>query len=425
VSTFTIRGGRVLCPATDRDGIADVHIADGRIVAIGAAPAGFRAARKVDAAGRLVLPGLVDLCARLREPGAEYKATIASECAAAVAGGITVLCCPPDTRPVIDTPAVVELIHQRAAAAGGADVHVIGALTRGLDGEVLAEMHALRRAGCRGVGDAGRAIASSEVLRRALEYAAGCGLTVFLEPVDPQLANHGAVHEGVVSTRLGLPPVPAAAEAVAVARALVLAEETGASLHLGRISAAASVRQIAAARARGVAVSADTGICHLLLTDADVAGYDAMCHLRPPLRSAADRDALVAAVATGVIDAVTSDHQPHEADAKAAPFSLTEPGASTLDLLLPLLLRVVAEGRLDLMHALKAATVAPARILGLEPPRLDPGAPADVVVVDPDAEFTVDAAALRSAGRNTPFLGWRLRGRVGFTLLRGRVVYEA
>lgn len=420
---ISIRGGRVLCPATGHDGVTDVHVADGRIAALGAAPRGFRADTVLDAGGKLVLPGLVDLCARLREPGAEHKATIATETAAAAAAGVTTLCCPPDTRPVVDTPAVVELIHQRAAAAAMSDVCVLGALTQGLAGSVLAEIHALKVAGCRGVGDAGRAIASSEVLRRAMEYAAGCGLTVFISPEDPVLRNAGVMHEGAVSTRLGLPPVPASAEVVAVARALVLAEEAGARLHLGRISAAGSVRQIRAARERGVAVTADTGICHLHLTDADVGAYDANCHLVPPLRAAADRDALIEGVATGIIDAVCSDHQPHDADAKAAPFSLTEPGASTLDVFLPLLLQLVRDRRLDLTRAIAAVTATPARILGNAPAQIAAGAVANIVVVDPKAEFEVRAAELRSAGRNNPFVGRRLRGRILATMLRGSWVF--
>jgi dihydroorotase len=423
MTRISIRGGRVVCPATGQDGIADVHVADGRIVALGKAPRGFRADTEFDAAGKLVLPGLVDLCARLREPGAEHKATIASEAAAAVAGGITTLCCPPDTRPVVDTPAVAELMHQRAAAAAGADVCVLGAMTRGLEGEVLAEMQALKAAGCCGVSDAGRAITSSEVLRRAMEYAAGCGITVFISPLDPVLGNAGVMHEGAVSTRLGLPPVPASAEVVAVARALVLAEEAGARLHLGRISAAGSVWHIRAARERGVAVTADTGICHLHLIDTDVGGYDANCHLVPPLRAAADRDALVEGVASGVIDAVCSDHQPHDADAKAAPFSLTEPGASTLDVFLPLLLELVRDRRLEMARAVAAVTAAPARILGLAPVRIAAEAVANITVVDPDAGFEVSAAALHSAGRNNPFVGRRLHGRVLATMLRGAWVF--
>ena len=418
-----IHGGRIVCPASGQDHVADLHVADGRVAAIGAAPAGFRADRKIDAEGKLVLPGLVDLCARLREPGAEHKATIASETAAAAAAGITALCCPPDTLPVVDTAAVLELINQRTAAAGKTQVLVLGALTQGLEGSVLAEMQALKAAGCRGVSDAGRAITNSEVLRRAMEYASGCDLTVFIQPEDPHLRNAGVMHEGATSTRLGLPPIPSSAETVAVARALLLAEETGARLHLGRISAAGSIHLIRAARERGVAVSADTGICHLHLIDADVDGYNSRCHLIPPLRGTADRTALIEAVADGVIDAVCSDHQPHDADAKSAPFSLTEPGASTIDLLLPLLLKLVQEGKLPLSRAVAAATAAPARILGLNQGRLEKDGPANLVVVDPDAEYEVTTATLHSAGHNNPFLGQRLRGRVLATILHGRLVF--
>jgi len=419
-----IRGGRVLCPASGRDQVADVYVADGRVAAIGAAPARFRPEQELDAGGKLVLPGLVDLCARPREPGSEYKSSLASECAAAAAAGVTTLCCPPDTNPVVDTPAVLELINQRAVAAGKAQVLVLGALTLGLEGNVLSEMQTLKAAGCRGVSDAGRAVTNSEVLRRAMEYAAGCGLTVFIQPDDPQLRNGGVMHEGATSTRLGLPPIPASAETVAVARALLLAEEAGARLHLGRISAAGSIFQVRAARERGVAVSVDTGICHLHLIDADVNGYKSNCHLAPPLRGAADRAALIEAVADGVIDAVCSDHQPHDGDAKAAPFSLTEPGASTIDVLLPLMLKLVQDGKLSLSRAMAAVTVGPARILGLERGRLDQDAPADLIVVDPDVEFEVTTAMLNSAGHNCPFLGQRLRGRVLATILQGRLVFR-
>ncbi len=419
-----IQGGRVICPASKQDHVADVYVAEGRIAGIGKAPAGFRADEKIAAAGKLVLPGLVDLCTRLREPGAEHKATIASESTAAAAAGITAVCCPPDTLPVVDTPAVVELINQRAAAAGKTQVLVLGALTQGLEGLVLAEMQALKTAGCRGVSDAGRPINNSEVLRRAMEYAASCDLTVFIQPEDTQLRNAGVMHEGATSTRLGLPPIPASAETVAVARALLLAEESGARLHLGRISAAGSLHLIRAARQRGVAVSADTGICHLHLTDTDVGDYDSFRHLIPPLRGASDRTALIEAIAEGVIDAVCSDHQPHDTDAKAAPFSLTDPGASTLDLLLPLMLQLVHDKKIPLVTAISAVTAAPARILGLDQGRLEKDRPANLVVVDAEMEFAVTGAILRSAGQNSPFMDRRLRGQVLATILQGRLVYQ-
>jgi dihydroorotase len=419
-----IRNGSFLPPGGKRERKADIFIADGRIAAIGRAPRGFRPEREIDAAGRLVLPGLIDLAARFREPGAEHKATIASESLAAVAGGVTTVCCPPDTQPVIDTPAVVELIHRRAAAAGRVRVHAIGALTHGLQGERLAEMHALRSAGCVGVGNALRPQSDSEVLRRAMEYAAGCGLTVFLHAEDQYLRNSGVAHESAVSTRLGLPPIPAAAETVALSRALLLMELTGARVHFCRITTARGVRLIAEAKAAGLPVSADAGICHLLLDEQAIDGYDANCRLDPPLRSAADREALCRGVANGTIDAICSDHQPHDADAKAAPFGLTEPGASTIELLLPLLLELVNSAGVPLARAVDAVTRRPAAILGLDCGVLETGAPADLAIVDRRAARVVEAESMLSAGKNTPFGGRRLRGRVTHTLLAGAVVHE-
>ena len=299
-----IRNGRIIDPAAGVDRQADLYIADKLIAAVGRSPAGFQPDREIDAAGKWVLPGLVDLCARMREPGAEHKATIASEAAAAAAGGVTSVCCPPDTQPVIDTPAVVELIHRRAKAARQSRIYTQGALTRALAGERLAEMHALKRAGCLAVGNACQPITNSEVLRRAMEYAANCGLPVFLHAEDPFLRNAGVAHEGAVSTRLGLPPIPQAAETVAVSRALLLVECTGARLHFCRLSAARSVALVAEAKKSGLPVSADVGICHLLLTDQDLIGYEANCHLIPPLRTLADQRALRQALSDGIIDAV-------------------------------------------------------------------------------------------------------------------------
>lgn len=418
-----IRNGRIIDPAAGVDRQADLFIADKIIAAVGRSPPGFQADREIDASGKWVLPGLVDLCARLREPGAEHKATIASECAAAVAGGVTSLCFPPDTDPVIDTPAVVELIHRRARAARQTRVYALGALTHALAGERLAEMHALKRAGCLAVTNAGHPVTNSEVLRRAMEYAASCELPVFLHAEDYDLRNGGVVHEGAISTRLGLPPIPAAAETVAVSRALMLAECTGARVHFCRLSAARSVALIAEARKAGLPVSADVGICNLRLTVDDVIGYESNCHLNPPLRTLADQRALRQALADGTIDAVCSDHQPHDLDAKSAPFSMTEPGASTIELLLPLLFGLVHDGTLPLMRAVAAITQAPADILGIEAGTLAMGAPADVVVVDAQEAYTVRAQEMRSAGKNTPFAGWEVAGKISHTLVGGRVVF--
>jgi dihydroorotase len=420
-----ISGGRLVDPAGAVNAVLDLYIADGRIVAQGAAPQGFKADRTIDARNRLVIPGLVDLCARLREPGQEHKATIASECRAAVAAGITTLCVPPDTQPVIDTPAVVELIHQRAARCDLASVYALGALTRGLAGEALAEMAALKAAGCIGVSNALAPLLNSQVLRRALEYAATCGLKVHLYCEDTYLRNGGVVHEGPVSTRLGLPGIPETAETVALCRALLLVEQTGAQAHFCRLTTARAVHLIAEAQRRGLPVTADVAVTHMFLCDRDINGFNPNAHLIPPLRTEQDRDGLCAGLAAGTIAAVCSDHQPHDEDAKAQPFVATQPGASTLEALLPLTLRLAAEGAIPLMTAIAAVTWQPARILGLAVGSLQPGQTADVCIVDPESIRTITAAHLLSAGKNTPFAGWRIKGRVTHTLRAGRLVHEA
>lgn len=425
MTRLRIRNGRIIDPANGIDRQGDLYVADKRVAAVGDAPAGFSAGREIDATGSYVIPGLVDLCARFREPGAEYKATIASEAVAAAAGGVTSVCCPPDTVPVIDTPAVVELIHRRAAAARKVRVYPLGALTHALGGERLAEMHALKHAGCIAVSNACAPIPNSEVLRRAMEYAASCALPVFLYAEDHYLRNAGVVHEGAIGTKLGLPPIPHAAETVAVSRALLLMERTGVHLHFCRLSSARSVALVAAAKSAGLPVSADVGICQLHLSDRDVDGYEANCHLIPPLRTLEDQHALRQALADGTIDAVCSDHQPHDADAKAAPFSLTEPGASTIEFLLPLILELARSGVLPLPRALEAVTYRPAQLLGIQAGTLAVGAPADIVIVDPEPSYTVQLESMHSAGKNTPFAGWELRGKVRHTLIGGRVVFEA
>ena len=425
MTRIRISNARLLDPAARREAKGDLCIAEGRIVSAGRTPAGFTADQELDAKGLLVMPGIVDLSARFREPGAEHKAGIAGESLAAAAGGVTTACCPPDTNPVIDTPAVAELIHRRGADCGLARIRALGALTQGLQGERLAEMRALKLAGCPAVSNARAPIPNSEVLRRALEYAASCDLPVFLYAEDHHLRNNGVVHEGAMSTRLGLPAIPAAAETVAVSRALQLAELTGARIHFCRISTATSVKLIAHAKSAGLPVTADAAICNLLLIDEDVAGYDSNCHLLPPLRSSADRDALRAAVADGTLDAICSDHQPHDEDAKAAPFSMTEAGASTIEHLLPLVFHLATEAELDLRTVIAAVTRGPAAVLGGNSGCLEAGADADVLLVDPGHAFTVSGEHMRSAGRNTPFGGWKLKGRVVRTLLGGRVVFES
>jgi len=420
-----INGARVVDPANGVDTITDVSIADGRVQSVGKLPDGFDAERTLDASGLVLIPGIVDLRARLREPGAEHKATIGSESRAAVRGGITTLCCPPDTDPVIDTPAVAELIHQRAAAAGLARVEVLGALTRDLDGQNLAEMGALAEAGCLGVSNALQPVRDTEVMRRAMEYAATFGLTVFVHAEDPWLAKGRLVHDGAVGTRLGLPGIPEIAETIGVARELLLVEQTGTRVHFCHLSTGPAVDMIRDAQTHGLPVSADVAIHQLFLSEEDVGLFDANCHVRPPLRSLDDRARLRAGVRAGVLASICSDHQPHELDAKLNPFAETEPGISALDSLLALVLGMVDDDELTLPQAVAALTSGPAAALGIDRGTLSVGAPADVCLFDPDAHWVLDDASMLSRGHDTPFKGRALKGRVRCTLVDGRVVFES
>jgi len=420
---MVIQGGRVIDPACQTDVVADLFIADGRIAGLGQPPAGFVPERVIDAGDCIVCPGLIDLCARLREPGQEQKATIASETRAAAAGGITTLVCPPDTEPVIDEPTVVEWIRRRTKFAGRARVLTLGALTHRLRGEHLAEMAALKEAGCVGVSDGERPMANSRVLRRALEYAATFNLTVFLTPRDAELGS-GLAHEGQVATRMGLTGIPVAAETGMIARDLELIRDLGVRVHFGRLSSGRAVDLIARAQADGLPVTADVAVHHLHLTEMDLARFDSRCHVRPPLRGLRDQEALRAGLACGVLTALCSDHQPHEPDAKQAPFGDTEPGISGLDTLLGLSLRLARDGVLPLPALIERLTWGPAQILGLDSGHLGVGALADVCVFDPQVDWWVEPDVLHSRGQNSPFLGWELQGRVTHTLLEGRVVYE-
>lgn len=424
MSRIRLSNGRIIDPANRLDEVADLYINDGYVAAIGAAPAGFQPETTIDARGLLVCPGLIDLCARTREPGNEHKGTIASETAAAAATGITTLVCPPDTDPVIDTPAVIELIRQRNELAGKARILPIGALTQDLGGENLSEMAALKAAGAVGISNADRPLANTLVMMRALEYAATFDMTVFLHPEDRALRNDGLVHEGAASTRLGLPGIPDAAETVAVARDLALIERTGIRAHFCQLSSARSVRMIARAQHDGLPVSADVAAHQLFLTEQNLLGFDSNCHVYPPLRTQRDRDALRDAVAEGIVGVICSDHQPHEPDAKLAPLGETEPGVAGLETLLPLTLRLVDEGVLDLMSAIARLTSGPAQVLGRAAGSLAPGSAADICVIDPDARWTLTTGKLRGRGHNTPFLGWEFRGEVTHTLLNGRIVYQ-
>ncbi|HFQ14101.1 MAG TPA: dihydroorotase [Gammaproteobacteria bacterium] len=425
MSRILIRNGHLVDPANGIDRPGDLAIADGRVLAAGTPPDDFQADEIIDARDQIVCPGFIDLAARLGEPGTDYTGSIASETRAAASAGITTLCVPPDTSPVIDTPAVSELIHQKAEAAGFARVVTLGALTRQLDGEQLAEMARLQAdGGCVGISNARRPVRNTLVMRRAMEYAASCGLTVFLQADDPGLSGQGCVHEGAISTRLGLPGIPESAETVAVARELMLIEQTGVRAHFGRLSCAHSVQMIARARHDGLPITMDVAAHQLHLTDMDVGHFDSRCHVLPPLRGQRDRDALRSAVASGGIGAICSDHQPRDADAKLAPFAETEPGISALETLLPLSLRLVDDGLLSLSDLIARLSSEPARILGLDRGHLGPGAPADVCIFDPRRHWRVQPGEFLSRGRNPPFDGWELRGRVSHTLLAGRCVHR-
>lgn len=421
---ISIKRGRIIDPASNLDRVTDLHLDKGKIIAAGKAPAGFKPDRIIDASNHYVCPGLVDLAVRLREPGLEHKATIASETRAAAGAGVTSLCCPPDTTPVIDTSAVTELIHQRTLLGKKAKVYCLGALTQGLKGESLANMNALKSAGCVGVSNAYEPITDTVVLRRALEYAATFGLTVHLYCEDNFLRDEGVIHEGMISARLGLAGIPWSAETVAVSRVLLLIEQTGARVHFARLSSARSIDMLARAKQQGLPVTADVGITHLHLTEIDVDGFNSQCHVRPPLRTTQDRKALRRAVAGGTIDAICSDHQPHDEDAKSAPFALTEPGASTIDVLLPLVLQLVRDQILDLQTAIAALTVKPANIAGINAGTLAVGAAADVCIIDPDKTWIPEKSCLISAGKNNPFVGREIAGKVTHTLLDGKLVYR-
>ena len=419
-----IRNGRIVDPRNGVDKVATLYISAGKVAAVGAAPSGWSATRTIDAKGQVVAPGLVDLAARLREPGFEYKATLESEMRAAVAGGVTSLACPPDTDPPLDEPGLVEMLKHRARSLNLAHVHPVGALTVGLRGTELTEMGELAEAGCVAFSQSEAALADTQVLLRAMQYASTFGYRVWLRPQDPHLGKGGVAHDGEVATRLGLAAIPAAAETIALATIFALVRETGASVHVCRLSTADGVAMVAAAKKSGLAVTCDVAVHHLHLCDNDVGWFDALCRLVPPLRGTRDRAALRAGLADGTIDAVCSDHAPVDDDAKQVPFAEAEPGATGLELLLPLTLKWAAESKVALSDALARITSRPAAILGIDAGHLAPGQAADVCIFDPHESWTVVPSALASQGKNTPFLGLELVGRVRCTLVSGQVVHE-
>jgi len=428
VSTpISITRGRIIDPANNIDQVTDLHIENGKILALGKAPKGFKPEHTIDASNQVVCPGLIDLHARLREPGQENKASIASETVAAVNAGITTLVCPPDTDPVTDSPAVVDLIHHLAELSDNARVLSLGALTQGLEGEHLSEMDALKEAGCIGVSNANVAIRNTEVMRRAMEYAASQNITVFLHAEDYWLAKGGCAHEGAVSVRLGLPGIPEAAETIAVARELQLIEQTGVRAHFCQLSSKSAVKMIARAQHDGLPITVDVAIHQLFLTDMDIGYFDSQCHVRPPLRTQRDKDGLRKALTQKTIGVICSDHQPHDADAKLAPFPSSEAGISGLETLLPLTLRLVDENVLELSEALSRLTQQPATVLGILENglggSLGTGSRADVCIFDPEQYWELNADSILSRGHNSPFIGWEMKGRVTHTLVEGQIKF--
>ncbi len=420
-----IRNGRVIDPMNARDEIADVFVAAGKIVGNGQAPADFHANRTLDASGLIVCPGLIDLSVRLREPGYEYKATLESEMLAAAAGGITSLACPPDTDPPLDEPGLVEMLKFRAKNLPGPRVYPIGALTEKLAGKMLTEMAELTEAGCRAFTQADAPPTDTLVLLRAMEYAATFGFSLWLRPQDVALARDGVAHDGAVASRLGLPGIPALAETVALATILQLARETGARVHLTRLSTRDGIAMVRAAKAQGLAVTCDVAINHVHLSENDLVGFDSHFHLVPPLRGLRDRDAIREALRDGSIDALCSDHTPVDEDEKQVPFGESAPGASGVELLLPLTLKWAREMGVPLLQAIDLISWKPAQILGVPGGNLSVGSCADICIFDETAEWVVTPRTLASQGNNTPFLNQPMQGRVRYTLIDGHIDFES
>jgi dihydroorotase len=419
---IAIRHGRLVDPASKHDAVADLFIADGRIAAIGRAPEGFAADREIDARGLVVAPGLVDLCARMREPGAE--GALKREMRAALAGGVTGIVCPPDTDPPLDEPGLVRMLRQRSREAAGARLYPLGALTAGLKGEVLAEIETLAEAGCVAFMQTGALPHDNGVLLQILRYARTFDLPVWLRPVEDTLAGDGVAAAGAIAGRLGLPAVPTLAETVALHTIFELQRESGARVHLCRLSSAAGIELLRQAKREGLPVTADVAVHQLHLTDIDIGYFDPNFRLDPPLRSQRDRDAIVAALADGTVDAICSDHAPVAEDDKLLPFGEAAPGAAGLETLLPLVLKWGERAGLPLASVLASVTHAPAHIVNEPTGALRTGAKADVVLFDPQAHWTVKRSELVSRGANTPFAGYELTGRAMLTLVGGEIRFD-
>jgi len=422
---LAIENVRIIDPSQNLDKISNLYITRGRIFSISdTLPDGFNASQTLDGTGKWLLPGLIDLQARLAEPGSHYEGDIASETKAAVAGGITAICCPPDTRPVNDNQAVTELIQRRARQAATAFILPIGAITQNLEGKMLSNMAALKNAGCIALSQANQPIQNPLTLKNAMQYAASNDILLMLRCEDAALKNKGVAHSGVISSRLGLAEITASAETVALARDLILAEETGVRVHFSQISTAKSVEMIADAKKRGLPVTCDVAIHQLHLTEYDTLDFDSLFHVSPPLRRHEDKEALRLGGKMGTIDAIVSDHTPLDRDVKLLPFGESQPGISGLETLLPLTLKLVEEGVFDLNTAIRSLTTGPANILGIQNGSLTTGLFADFSVFEPEAYWTLSRSEMISQGDNSPFDGWEFNGQVELTYFQGRPVYR-
>ena len=416
-----IRNGRVIDPANGTDTVGDIFVKGRRIVDLSEVSK-VSIDQEIDASGLIVCPGLIDVNAKMGERGSSQSSTMQTESNAAISGGITTACIQPDTQPVVDTPAMAHMIRTNTEQQIGPNILPLGALTKGLEGETLTEMAALKAAGCVGVSNARSAVRNTLLMRRAMQYASTFDITVFIHSFDPWLTGNGRVHEGEISTRLGLPAVPEAAETVAIARDLALVDTTGVRAHFSQLSCARSVDMIAESKQRGLNVSADVAIHNLLLTEFDVDGFNTMCHVQPPLRSENDRSGLRKGLKEGTISVICSDHRPCRIDDKLAPFVQTTAGISGLETLLPLTLKLVEEEVLDVTEAIACLTCNPARALGIKAGSLAVRSIADICIFDPDLSWTVDPENMLSGGRNTPFAGMEMRGKVTHTFISGKLV---
>ncbi|MGW8313271.1 MAG: dihydroorotase [Desulfuromonadales bacterium] len=423
MAKILIKGGRVISPAQQLDEICDILIERGKVAAIGKSLDG-KGAEVIDASGKLVTPGLVDIHVHLRDPGLEYKEDIVSGTLSAVTGGFTSVACMPNTKPVNDNQSVTEYIQKKAAEQGHCRVFPIASITKGLAGESMTEMGELKELGVCAVSDDGKPVSNAQLMRRAMEYARPFGITIISHAEDLELVGSGVMNDGPVATELGLKGIPWVAEDAATAREVMLAEFTGAHLHVAHVSTKGSIDIVRQAKKRGVNVTCEAAPHHFTLTDEAVRGYNTNAKMNPPLRSAEDRDAVLQGIADGTVDAIATDHAPHHIDEKNVEFNLAMNGIVGLETALPLTLRLVDNGLIDLPKAIALLTCGPADVLGLPVGRLEEGGTADVTVIDPELLWTVEAEKLASKSKNTPFGGWQMKGAALYTIVGGKVAFK-